>query len=173
MIALNGSADWSGDIRSGSGTVTVGDGVLQGAYSYGARFGQSLGTNPEQLIAAAQAACYTMALTAVLGAAGYVPESLHTSVRVQLRAAGIGPWLSRLDIETEGDVPGVEEAEFQRFAGEAESRCSVSRALAGIPEIVLTARLVVSALESQKDLHFRPARRETHEEGANQGEHLH
>ncbi|MGA2050991.1 MAG: OsmC family peroxiredoxin [Terracidiphilus sp.] len=145
MIALNGSADWRGDIRTGSGTVTVGNGVLQGAFSYGARFGEGMGTNPEQLIAAAQAACYTMTLTAVLGAAGHVPESLHTSVRVQLHKAGIAPLLSRLHIDTEGHVPGVEEDEFQRFANEAEARCSVLHALAGIPEVILTARLAVDA----------------------------
>jgi organic hydroperoxide reductase OsmC/OhrA len=73
MTARNGGADWRGDIKDGSGTVTVGNGVFQGAYSYGTRFGESAGTNPEQLIAAAQAACFTMALAALLGAAGASP----------------------------------------------------------------------------------------------------
>ncbi len=85
MTARNGSSDWRGDIKSGSGTVTVGDGIFHGAFSYGTRFGEAPGTNPEQLIAAAQAACFTMALAAMLGAAGHVPESLRTNAVVQLR----------------------------------------------------------------------------------------
>src|SRR6266851_8688885 len=85
MTARNGSAEWRGDIRNGSGTVTVGNGVFEGAYSYGSRFGEEAGTNPEQLIAAAQAACYTMALTAILSAAGHVPESVRTNALVHLR----------------------------------------------------------------------------------------
>ena len=84
MTARNGSAEWRGDIKNGTGTVIVGNGVFEGAYSYGSRFGEEEGTNPEQLIAAAQAACYTMALTAILSAAGHVPESVRTEVLTDL-----------------------------------------------------------------------------------------
>jgi len=142
MTVRNGSAEWRGDLQSGSGTVTVGDGVFEGAYSFGSRFGEEAGTNPEQLLAAAHAACFTMALANMLGSAGHVPESVHTNARVQLRNIDGAPTLSRIDLETEGKVPGVDAQEFERWAEEAKAKCPVSRALAGVPEIGLTAKLV-------------------------------
>src|SRR5437764_14851715 len=104
MTARNGSAEWRGDIKNGSGTVTVGNGVFEGPYSYGSRFGEEEGTNPEQLIAAAQAACYTMALTAILSSAGHVPESVHTNTLVHLRNVDGSPMPALLDIDYEGHV---------------------------------------------------------------------
>jgi osmotically inducible protein OsmC len=142
MTVRNGSADWRGNLQSGSGTVTVGNGVFEGAYSYGSRFGEEKGTNPEQLIAAAQAACFTMALSSILSAAGHAPESVRTNARVQLRNVDGAPTLTRLDLDTEGHVSGVDEQQFQRYADEARATCPVARALSGIPEIVVTARLV-------------------------------
>ena len=142
MTVRNGSAEWRGDLQSGSGTVTVGDGIFEGAYSFGSRFGDEAGTNPEQLLAAAHAACFTMALANMLGSAGHVPESVHTNARVQLRNIDGAPTLSRIDLETEGKVPGVDAQEFERWAEEAKAKCPVSRALAGVPEIGLTAKLV-------------------------------
>jgi osmotically inducible protein OsmC len=144
MTSRNGSAEWLGDIKNGSGTVTVGNGVFKGAYSYGSRFGEEEGTNPEQLIAAAQAACFTMALANILATAGHAPESVRTNAHVQLRNVNGAPMLARLDLDTEGHVPGVDEQQFQRYADEAKAACPVARALAGIPEIVLTAKLTVS-----------------------------
>jgi osmotically inducible protein OsmC len=142
MTARNGSAEWHGSIEGGAGTVSVGDGVFEGAYSYESRFAEGEGTNPEQLIAAAHAACFTMALSSVLGAAGHVPESLRTNARVQLRNIDGAPTLARIDLETEGHVPGIDDRGFQQHAQEAKANCPVSRALAGIPEIVLSAKLV-------------------------------
>jgi lipoyl-dependent peroxiredoxin len=142
MTARNGSAEWHGDVRTGTGTVTVGDGVFHGAFSYDSRFGEGAGTNPEQLIAAAHAGCFTMALSSALSAAGHAPESLHTTARVQLRNIDGAPTITRVDLATEGHVPGLADAEFQRSAEQAKANCPVSRALAGIPEIVLTAKLV-------------------------------
>jgi osmotically inducible protein OsmC len=142
MTARNGSAEWQGSVESGSGTVTVGDGVFQGPYSYESRFAEGAGTNPEQLIAAAHAACFTMALSNVLGSAGHAPETLHTNARVQLRNIDGAPTLTRIDLETEGRVPGIDDQQFQRRAEEAKANCPVSRALAGIPEIVLSAKLM-------------------------------
>jgi osmotically inducible protein OsmC len=142
MTARNGSAVWRGDLESGSGTVTVGDGVFEGAYSYESRFAEGEGTNPEQLIAAAHAGCFTMALSSILSAAGHAPESVRTNARVQLRNVDGAPTLTRIDLDTEGHVAGVGEQQFQRYADEAKATCPVSRALAGIPEIVLTAKLV-------------------------------
>jgi osmotically inducible protein OsmC len=141
MTARNGSAEWHGNVESGSGTVTVGDGVFEGAYSYDSRFGEGKGTNPEQLIAAAHAACFTMALSSILSAADHAPESLRTNARVQLRNIDGSPTLTRVALETEGCITGVDEQQFKAHAEEAKRACPVSHALARIPEIVLTARL--------------------------------
>src|ERR1700730_63119 len=105
----------------------------------------SVGTNPEQLIAAAHASCFTMALSNVLSAAGHAPESLRTNARVQRRNIDGTPTLARMTLETEGRVTGVDEQQFQAYADEAKRVCPVSRALAGIPEIVLTAKLAAGA----------------------------
>ncbi len=128
-------------MQGGSGTVTVGNGVFQGAYSYGSRFGEEEGTNPEQLIAAAHAACFTMALSNILSTAGHAPESLHTNARVQLRNIDGAPTLVRIDLDVDGQVANVDQRQFQAYADEAKRVCPVSRALAGIPEIALTAKL--------------------------------
>jgi osmotically inducible protein OsmC len=141
MTARNGSAEWRGDLQSGSGKVTVGDGVFEGSYSFDSRFGEGEGTNPEQLIAAAHAACFTMALSSTLASEGHAPDSVRTTARVQLRNIDGAPTLTRIDLGTEGRVSGVDEQEFQRYAEQAKAQCPVSRALAGVPEIVLTARL--------------------------------
>jgi osmotically inducible protein OsmC len=106
MTARNGSAEWHGSVETGSGTITVGDGVLEGAYSYESRFGEAAGTNPEQLLAASHSGCFTMVLANGLSAAGHPPESLRTYARVQLRNRDGAITLARIDLETEGDVPG-------------------------------------------------------------------
>jgi osmotically inducible protein OsmC len=142
MAARNGSAEWHGDLESGSGTITVGDGVFEGAYSFASRFAEGEGTNPEQLIAAAHAGCFTMALSNILSGAGHAPESVRTSARIQLRNIDGAPTLTRVDLATEGNVPGIDQQQFQTYAEEAKTNCPVSRALAGIPEIVMSARLL-------------------------------
>jgi osmotically inducible protein OsmC len=142
MTARNGSAEWHGSMRDGSGTVTVGDGVFHGAFSYGSRFGEEAGTNPEQLIAAAHAGCFTMALSSILTTAGKPPASLRTSARIEMRNIDGAPTLTRVDLETEGQVTGIDSGQFQQYADEAKRTCPVSRALAGIPEMSLTAKLV-------------------------------
>jgi osmotically inducible protein OsmC len=142
MAARNGSAEWHGDLENGSGRITVGDGVFEGPYSFASRFAEGDGTNPEQLIAAAHAGCFTMALSNILSSAGHTPRSVRTNARVQLRNIDGAPTLTRIDLDTEADVPGVEERRFQDHADEAKANCPVSRALAGIPEIVLTAKLI-------------------------------
>jgi osmotically inducible protein OsmC len=144
MTARNGSAEWHGSVESGSGTMTVGNGVFEGAYSYESRFGEAAGTNPGQLLAAAHSGCFTMALANGLSAAGHPPESLRANARVQLRNRDGAIALARIDLETEGDVPGIDEREFQTYAEAAKRECPVSRALAGIPEITLTATLGMS-----------------------------
>ena len=141
MTVRSGSAEWHGNVQNGSGTVTVGDDVFEGPYSYDSRFGEGKGTNPEQLIAAAHASCFTMALSNILSGAGHPPQSLRTTARVQLRNIDGAPTLTRINLDTEGRVPGVDEQQFQAHAEEAKRECPVSRALAGVPEIVLTAKL--------------------------------
>ena len=141
MAARTGSAQWRGDLKGGAGTVTVGDGVFEGNYSFASRFEEGDGTNPEELIAGAHAACYSMALSGALAADGHVPESVTTTAKVLLRNIDGAPTIARIDLETEGVVPGIDPTQFQSYAEQAKSGCPVSRALAGVPEIVVTARL--------------------------------
>jgi osmotically inducible protein OsmC len=141
MATRNGQAEWQGDLPGGSGTLEVGDGVFSGAYSYASRFEEGEGTNPEELIAAAHAACFSMALSNILATNDHVPDSVRTRARVHLRPVDGAPTLARIDLETEGRVPGLDEEGFRRFAEEAKQGCPVSRALGGVPEIEVTARL--------------------------------
>jgi osmotically inducible protein OsmC len=141
MPERNGSAEWRGDLKAGSGSLVVGDGVFAGAYSFASRFEEGPGTNPEELIAAAHAACFSMALANVLSQAGHTPDRISTTARVTLRNIDGAPTLARVDLETTGQVPGLDQEQFQGYADQAVKDCPVSRALAGIPEIVVTARL--------------------------------
>ena len=141
MAARTGSAEWRGDLKGGAGTVKVGDGVFEGTYSFASRFEEGEGTNPEELIAGAHAACYSMALSGALAADGHVPDSVSTTAKVHLRNIDGAPTIARIDLETEGVVPGIDAAQFQSYADQAKAGCPVSRALAGVPEIVLSARL--------------------------------
>jgi lipoyl-dependent peroxiredoxin len=141
MAVRTGSAIWNGNLKDGNGEVTVGDGVFTGAYSYASRFEDGEGTNPEELIAAAHAACFSMALSNILAEAGHPPEQIRTSARVQLRPVDGAPTIARIDLEVEGSVPGIDEAAFNEHTEAAKAGCPVSRALAGVPEIALEARL--------------------------------
>jgi osmotically inducible protein OsmC len=142
MATRNGSAEWNGNLKDGSGTVTVGDGVWSGDYSFASRFEEGEGTNPEELIAAAHAGCFTMALSAQLAEDGHAPNSVKTTARVQIRNVDGLPTIDNIQLETEGDVPGIDQATFERQAEDARSGCAVSRALAGVNMIEVTARLV-------------------------------
>jgi lipoyl-dependent peroxiredoxin len=141
MAVRSGSAEWRGDLQGGAGTLTVGDGVFEGQYSFSSRFEDGAGTNPEELIAAAEASCFSMALANLLSQAGHAPTSVRTSARVELRNVDGAPTLTRIDLETVGKVPGIDEQQFRQHAEEARAGCPVSRALAGIPEISLDAKL--------------------------------
>jgi lipoyl-dependent peroxiredoxin len=141
MAARTGSAEWRGDLQGGAGDLTVGDGVFQGQYSFASRFEEGEGTNPEELIAAAHAACFSMALSNMLAEHGHPPESVRTTAKVHLRQTDAGPTIQRIDLETEGRVPGIDEAHFAEHAEEAKAACPVSRALAGVEEVNLSARL--------------------------------
>jgi lipoyl-dependent peroxiredoxin len=119
----------------------VGDGVFAGSYTFASRFEEGPGTNPEELIAAAHAACFSMALANVLSQSGHTPDSIPTAARVTLRNIDGAPTLARVDLETTGQVPGLDQDGFQGYADQAVTDCPVSRALAGILEIVVSARL--------------------------------
>ena len=142
MATRNGSAEWRGDLRSGGGDLTVGDGVFKGAYSFSSRFEEGEGTNPEELIAAAHAACFTMALSNILAQHGHAPEVVRTTAKVHLRQSDDGPAIQLIELEAEGRVADIDQDHFAEHAEEAKQGCPVSRALAGVKEITLTASLV-------------------------------
>ena len=142
MAARKGSAQWNGDLKGGNGTVTVGDGVFTGNYSFASRFEDGDGTNPEELLAAAHAGCYTMALSAALGAHEHAPESISTVASVTLRNIDGLPTISKIDIVTEGRVPGIDQDHFMAHAVEAKEGCVLSRALASVDEITIEATLL-------------------------------
>ena len=136
-----GHAEWRGDLQSGDGDLTVGEGVFRGAYSFGSRFEEGEGTNPEELLAAAHAACFAMALSNDLSEAGHVPASVRADARVELRPVDGAPTVARIELAVEGDVQGVSDAEFEDHAQRASKECPISRALAAVPEITVRARL--------------------------------
>ena len=140
MPVRTSEAEWRGDLRQGNGTMKLGSGAYQGAYSFPTRFEEAQGSNPEELIAAAHAGCFSMALSAGLAKAGHAPRRVHTTAKVHLDKVGEGFAITRIDLETEAEVPGIDQAEFQRQADNAKKNCPVSKALAG-PQITLKATL--------------------------------
>lgn len=139
-MAAKGNAEWQGDLKGGSGTFTAGD-SLSGEYSFKSRFEDGPGANPEQLIAAAHASCFSMALSLVLTEAETPPDSIKTDASVQIRMVDGAPTITQIDLKTVGVVPGVDEAGFIARANDAKAGCPVSKALAGVPEINLEASL--------------------------------
>jgi osmotically inducible protein OsmC len=139
-MPAKGSAEWKGDVPSGSGTFTAGD-TIAGEYSFKSRFEDGPGANPEQLIAAAHASCFSMALSNILAQAGSPPESVRTEATVTLRPVDGAPTITKIALVTVGRVPGLDAAAFAEAAAAAKAGCPVSRALAGVPEITLEATL--------------------------------
>ena len=139
-MPAHGSAEWKGDVPSGAGTFTAGDSI-SGGYTFKSRFEDGPGSNPEQLIAAAHAACFSMALSGRLAQAGTPPDSVHTDATVTLRPVDGTPTITKIALVTVGRVPGLDEAAFVEHAQAAKLGCPVSRALAGVPEITLEASL--------------------------------
>ena len=139
-MPAKGFAEWKGDVPSGSGTFTAGD-TISGEYSFKSRFEDGPGANPEQLIAAAHASCFSMALSNILAQAGTPPESVRTDATVTLRMVDGAPTITKIALVTTGRVPGIDQAAFTEAAQTAKATCPVSRALAGVPEITLEATL--------------------------------
>ncbi|MBO0809681.1 MAG: OsmC family peroxiredoxin [Actinobacteria bacterium] len=158
MAGRSGSATWAGDLRTGAGEVTVGEHAWTAPYSGSSRFHGVLpgfeegqGTNPEELLAAAHAACFSMALSFALTEAGSPPPRLlRTQARVHLRFLEGAPRIQQIDLETEGDVPGLGEASFRERAEEAKRGCVISRALGGVEQINLVAKLAAGAGEGSR-----------------------
>jgi lipoyl-dependent peroxiredoxin len=140
MPTRSSSAEWSGNLARGSGTMSLGSGAFEGAYSAASRFENGDGTNPEELIAAAHAGCFSMALALTLSQAGHEPDSVQTTAEVHLDKDGEGFSITRSDLTTEVKVKGLDDSEFQKYAEQAEKGCPVSRALGAI-EISLDAKL--------------------------------
>ncbi len=141
MAKRSAEAVWTGDLPTGGGEITLSSGAFKGPYTYKSRFEEGAGTNPEELLGAAHAACFTMALSYALSQAGHVPTRVHTRATVTFGPVTGGFAISRIDLATEGEVPGVDDATFQALAAEAKANCPISKALAAVP-IELKATLV-------------------------------
>ena len=141
MAVRTAKARWEGDLTSGKGTMALGSGAFEGPYSFASRFEGGTGTNPEELIGAAHAGCFSMALAAQLAGAGLKPERIRTHADVSFTKAASGWTIDRIDLATEASVPGISAADFQAKAEEAKKNCPVSRALTGV-QIGLTATLL-------------------------------
>jgi osmotically inducible protein OsmC len=142
MATRTAEARWEGRLMDGRGRMKLGSGAYEGPYSYASRFENGPGTNPEELIGAAHAGCFSMAFSLFLEKAGYTARHIQTRAEVKLEKVGDGFQITAIRLETEADVPGIDEQAFGRLAEEAKSNCPVSRALAGT-RIELTARLKV------------------------------
>ena len=141
MAVRKGSAEWRGDLEGGEGEFALGNGGTRAAYTFKSRFGDAQsGSNPEELIGAAQAACYAMQLAAMLGEAGTPANSISATANVML-SDDDEPSITKISIEATGDVPGLSEEEFKAKAEEAKAACLIARALAAVPEITLKATL--------------------------------
>ena len=140
-ISRHATAHWEGDLKTGKGQLsTPQSGLLDNTrYAFNSRFGDEKGTNPEELIAAAHAGCFTMALSAKLTEAGFPPTSLDTRAEVDLSMEN-GPAFSQIRLKLKGVVPGIDNAKFQELAKDAEKNCPVSNALSAVP-ISLEAEL--------------------------------
>jgi len=144
MAKRTASAVWKGTLREGGGTVKLGSGTFEGKYSFASRFENGTGTNPEELIGAAHAGCFSMALAAALTKAGHNPTRISTTAQVSLEKVGEGFKITTIELKTEGEVPGIDESAFLEQAESAKKNCPVSQALAGT-EIKLNATLVKTA----------------------------
>lgn len=140
MPVRNAKAVWEGELKSGKGTMMLGSGAYEGKYSVGSRFESEPGTNPEELIGAAHAGCFSMAFSAVLGEAGFKPKSIKTEAKVHIEKVDDNWTITTIDLNMEAEVPDISDEDFQKHASTAKENCPVSRALA-VPTVNLNARL--------------------------------
>jgi lipoyl-dependent peroxiredoxin len=140
MPKRTAEAKWNGQLKDGKGSMKFGSGAFEGAYSFSSRFEEGTGTNPEELIGAAHAGCFSMAFSAELGKAGFNPKSVETKATVHLTKSDAGFTISKIDLDCVAHVPDIDNAKFQEIAEGAKKGCPVSRALGGV-EIALNAKL--------------------------------
>jgi osmotically inducible protein OsmC len=140
MPTRSSEATWNGDLPSGHGTMALGSGAFEGSFSFQTRFEDEPGTNPEELIAAAHAGCFSMALSNLLAEAGHTPESVQTSADVRLEMVDGDPTITKITLNTEASVPGLDDDTFQKHAAAAKAGCPVSKVLSGA-DITLNATL--------------------------------
>jgi len=138
MSIRNASAVWNGTLKEGNGTMKVGSGAFEGEYTFASRFEEGTGTNPEELVGAAQAGCFSMYLASVLTNAGFPPVQVRTSAKVHL---GEGPRITLVELDTEAEVPNIDEKTFLESVDKSKKNCPISLALTG-PELRVSARLV-------------------------------
>ena len=141
MPTRNAEAVWEGDLKGGNGRVKLGSGAFEGKYSFATRFEEAPGTNPEELIGAAHAGCYSMALSAGLGKAGFQPKRVRTTAKVFLEKVAEGFAITKIQLNCEATVPGIDQAKFKEQAEAAKKGCPVSKALASV-NIELDAKLM-------------------------------
>lgn len=142
MPVRSAEAVWKGSLKEGNGKMKMASGAYEGQYSFSSRFEEGAGTNPEELIAAAHAGCFSMALSADLGRAGYTPEEVHTTAQVHLTKGDSGFSITRVHLITRARVPDVDEATFQEQVEKAKKGCPVSQALGAVDEITVDAKLL-------------------------------
>ena len=138
MAVRKASAIWNGTLKEGKGYMKLGSGAFEGAFTYATRFEEDPGTNPEELVGAAHAGCFSMYLSALLTDAGYPPTRIRTSARVHL---GEGPRITLIELDTEAEVPNIDEKTFLENVDRSKQNCPVSMALTG-PTVRVTARLI-------------------------------
>ena len=142
MPTRKAEAEWEGNLAQGNGRLKVGSGAFEGPYSFKSRFEEGeAATNPEELLGAAHAGCFTMALTAQLSRAGITPKRIHTEARVKLEKVGEAFTITQIELETEAEIPNVDDAAFQKYAQDAKQNCPLSKALAATP-ISMNAKLL-------------------------------
>ena len=139
MAVSSASAVWNGTLNEGAGTMKLGSESNEFPYTFASRFEDGKETNPEELIGAAHAGCFSMFLSAVLGGDDYPPTRIATSAAIHL---GDGPAITTIELQTEAEVPNIDDAKFQEYVTNAKENCPVSKALAGVAEIVVNAKLV-------------------------------
>ena len=140
MPVRKANAEWEGNLKDGNGRLRTETGAVDGRYSFSSRFEDGIGTNPEELIGAAHAGCFSMAFSGALAKSGFTPRSISTEDKVYVEKIGDGFTITKIEMNTEADVPNIDEETFQRIADDAKNNCPVSRALKGV-DIVLNARL--------------------------------
>jgi osmotically inducible protein OsmC len=133
MITRKASATWTGELKTGAGYIALGSGAFEGKYSFGTRFEGAPGTNPEELIGAAHAGCYSMAFNLMLTNAGFAPKRVQTTAEVKMEKVGEGMQITGIHLVTVGEVPGISQEKFLAIATDAKNNCIISKALAAVP----------------------------------------